>query len=1028
MSPQTLDPMKNLFSFYSRLKSLFFGVLIANTFFTITLSAQDEPSLSADLTAHFFSPQNVGLSSPQVADFTKYGNLNVNQFNGLLDMSIPLPGYKDRDFDLPMSIKYVSSGFIPSKRPSPVGLNWFLNFGGVVSRKVNGSPDDVKGCYTDSDEKKYIKDGLWAAIQTSKFDYYDQNALLTFNVSKNAYKHGTPYTIGDIKYDLEPDVFTFNAGKHSGSFIIDNQGKPKLLSGDSLYKIDLKGLTVQEYSTTEAPKNSVIRITAPDGYIYEFGGHISTLEYFIPNNPSGTDIRPRYITAWHLSCIYAPNQRNIAFGYDSFSQPHIYNYFTYYHCDDEIRNFCLHPDFRDGAPVVMKYGKSKRYYMKDDIHVPILRVVSIGGEPVIRFTTSDRTKFYNDNDVPTKCYDKVQYYWDGEEIKSVSFTYTDKNGYFFLESIDDSEHGKYTFQYDLSMGLPSPLTITTDHWGFWKGKNITQMSQAEIGSYTYRIEENNAVDTSYCRATLLNKVIYPAGGTSVIEYEPNIYHSYFYRDNASFNHLLTKTGPEGVYAGGARVKAITNYDNVADLTAYKRRSFEYSKPGEATGSGVLLLKPKYGISFRRYFTTSQWIDIGNDRAMVETTHNTSDLLICANSFGFNNPSDEYFICYPDVTEKVGTGGYNHYHYSSWLDIPDRNDITKTLHRYDEIISDYTLCEKARMYILNDMSRFRGKLLYKKTYSKWNHEINYINYKYNTLNACTDYNVSMTGTMFGNTTYKIYLKPCLLLEETSLDSTGFGTTKKYTYNELNQLASVLETGSNGTCHGQINQYVTDFPSAFLSKPFQMLKDKNMIDTPIKVIKTIRKDPNGRDLAIDAIERSYGIFGDLPLVATIKRLESNEPVPVTMSVLNTKLKVQESYLKYDQYGNPVHIKQKDGRDVVYVWINRGNYPLAQIQNATYDQVKAAMNGISPELYSASKDTGDRTIEDLYDSPFLKDAHITSYKYKYGVGITRITDPQRISTYYEYDKSNRLSSVYLREMGLNRIIESYEYHLPN
>lgn len=1015
--------MKNGF-FVQRYLRLLVSVT-TNIFIMISVSAQDISSPTSDLTAHFFSPQNIGLSSPQVADFSKYGNLNINQFNGLLDMSVPLPGYKDRDFDLPMSIKYVSSGFIPSKRPSPVGLNWFLNFGGVVSRKVNGSPDDVKGCYTDSDEKKYIKDGLWAAIQTSKFDYYDQNSLLDFNVSKNAFRHGTPYLEGDVKYDLEPDIFTFNVGKHTGSFIIDNQGKPKLLSGDSLYKIDLKGLTVQEYSTTEAPVSSVIKITAPDGYIYEFGGHLSSLEYFIPNNPKDIDIRPRYITSWHLSSIHAPNQRRIDFGYNSINQPYRYNYFSYYSC---IGNAFTTYSTGQVSSNGFGYEDPKRFEMKDDIYVPILRQISIGGEIVILFTMSDRNKFYDDADLPSKGYDKIQYYWNGQEIKSVNFTYVDKDGYFFLESVTDSEQGKYTFQYYHPSTLPSPLTVTTDHWGFWKGNNITHMNRAEIANWSRHVAENREVDTSYCRTNLLKKIVYPTGGFSIVEYEPNIYHSYFRRDSTSFAHLPIQTKSTGEYAGGARVKAIINYDKVADLTSYKRHSFEYSKPGAMTGSGVLLLKPKYEISFSRSYNTLGVCTIDGKLCTYSTINDCYETMICANSFGFNNPSDEYFICYPDVVEKVGTGGYNHYHYSSWIDIPDRNDITTNLYTYNYNISDYALCEKARMYILNDMSRFRGKLLYKKTYSKWNHEINSINYKYNTLNACTDYNVSMTGTMFGNTTYKIYLKPCLLLEETSLDSTGFGTTKKYTYNELNQLASVLETGSNGTCHGQINQYVTDFPSTFLSKPFQMLKDKNMIDTPIKVIKTIRKDPKGRDLAIDAIERSYGIFGNLPLVASIKRLESNEPVPVTMSVLNTKLKVQESYLKYDQYGNPVHIKQKDGKDVVYVWINRGNYPLAQIQNATYDQVKAAMNGISPELYSASKDTGDITIKELYDSPSLKDAHITSYKYKYGVGITRITDPQRISTYYEYDKSNRLSSVYLLEMGLNRIIESYEYHLPN
>lgn len=508
--------MKNGF-FVQRYLRLLVSVT-TNIFIMISVSAQDISSPTSDLTADFFSPQNIGLSSPQVADFSKYGNLNINQFNGLLDMSVPLPGYKDRDFDLPMSIKYVSSGFIPSKRPSPVGLNWFLNFGGVVSRKVNGSPDDVKGCYTDSDEKKYIKDGLWAAIQTSKFDYYDQNSLLDFNVSKNAFRHGTPYLEGDVKYDLEPDIFTFNVGKHTGSFIIDNQGKPKLLSGDSLYKIDLKGLTVQEYSTTEAPVSSVIKITAPDGYIYEFGGHLSSLEYFIPNNPKDIDIRPRYITSWHLSSIHAPNQRRIDFGYNSINQPYRYNYFSYYSC---IGNAFTTYSTGQVSSNGFGYEDPKRFEMKDDIYVPILRQISIGGEIVILFTMSDRNKFYDDADLPSKGYDKIQYYWNGQEIKSVNFTYVDKDGYFFLESVTDSEQGKYTFQYYHPSTLPSPLTVTTDHWGFWKGNNITHMNRAEIANWSRHVAENREVDTSYCRTNLLKKIVYPTGGFSIVEYEPN---------------------------------------------------------------------------------------------------------------------------------------------------------------------------------------------------------------------------------------------------------------------------------------------------------------------------------------------------------------------------------------------------------------------------------------------------------------------------------------------------------------------------
>ena len=56
----------------------------------------------------------------------------------------------------------------------------------------------------------------------------------------------------EISNDLEQNIFTFNFGKHKGSFLIDNQGNIKLLSGDDRYKIDLGGLAdpgVQYYGS-----------------------------------------------------------------------------------------------------------------------------------------------------------------------------------------------------------------------------------------------------------------------------------------------------------------------------------------------------------------------------------------------------------------------------------------------------------------------------------------------------------------------------------------------------------------------------------------------------------------------------------------------------------------------------------------------------------------------------------------------------------------------------------------------------------
>ena len=989
------------------------------------VQAQNEPP-SLDINAHFFSPKNIGLSAPQVSDFVKYGNLGINYYNGLLDMDIALPGYKDKDFDLSMSIKYVSSGFIPSKRPSLVGLNWFLNFGGVISRKVNGSPDDVKGCYTKHDKNTYLKDGLWATIQSMKFDYYSASDLMHFNVDRNNAGTSNPYCKGDIKYDLEPDIFTFNFGKHKGSFLIDNQGNIKLLSGDDRYKIDLGGLAVQEYSTTEAPKPSFIKITAPDGFVYEFGGDVSYLEYFIPNNPEGITVRPRYITSWQLKSIVAPNQRRIDFEYVSVLQPNRYNYFTYFHSDIETNSMCI-TDPSKSTISRKGVGESKRYEMIDDIHIPIISQVNVDGNMAIKFLVSDRFRFYGDSDALSKCLIGIKYYHYDTEIRSVTFSYLDKKGYFFLQSLSDSEQGKHTFDYYMPDVLPNPLTFSTDHWGFWKGGDITQMNDSQLGSYCYNIEANRAVDTAYFNTALLQKVVYPTGGYSEIKYEPNVYNVYHRRDSLNFNHLSFKTGTKGIHAGGARVRSITNKD-LSSILSVSTRTFEYRKPGSAVGSGILLLKPKYKI-----YDTRSWEEEGTPLFDGEKWYYfhlrnfSQNSLVCANNYGFNIETDEYFIGYSDVIERTGTGGYTHYHYSSWDDTPDKTDVTKNIiYKNNTSITDYLLCEKTQMYILNDMSRFRGKLLSKALYSSSDNKIEETIYEYNIENACSKYNVSMTSTEYGNTTYKIYMSSCLPVKESSIDSLGIRRAKFFSYNQQNQLVRLYELGSDSVYYGQINTYVTDFPSTSLSAIHKKLKNKNMISFPVSIIKTVRRGDLSTDLAIDALLSEFQEFNGVPLVAAIKRLETETPLEPNSQEFNAAMKVQEKYHNYDKFFNPIYLTQKGEKNVVYLWYDYGRYPIAEIQNATYDEVKAALGGIPPEAFSLQNSVSEVLLDGLRTNVNLKNAHITTYKYKPGVGIERITDPQGISTYYDYDSSNRLKEIYLIENGVKKIIESYEYNL--
>jgi hypothetical protein len=292
-------------------------IFILSMFQITIIFAQSNTNFVPNLqNAYYFTPQNVGFSTPQTAEFTRYGNLNINHYNGLLDFEIPLYEYKDKDFHIPISLKYISEGFKPSKRPSLVGSNWLLNVGGVITREVHGSPDDNRGFYTGQDRSKYMPDGILAAERYGSTTIYNNNQLWNFQMTKT--NNNNPYSSGDFVRDFAHDIFYFNFGKYKGSFIIDGN-RPVLLSGKECY-IDILNMVTQTYSTIDGPNTSTIKITTPDGFIYTFGGNTLYLEYFIPNNPDKVKKKPVYIISWYLKSITATNGRVVSFFYTSKEQ------------------------------------------------------------------------------------------------------------------------------------------------------------------------------------------------------------------------------------------------------------------------------------------------------------------------------------------------------------------------------------------------------------------------------------------------------------------------------------------------------------------------------------------------------------------------------------------------------------------------------------------------------------------------------------------------------------------------------------
>ncbi|KAA6302470.1 MAG: hypothetical protein EZS26_001302 [Candidatus Ordinivivax streblomastigis] len=996
--------------------------------------------------AYLFTPQNLGTATPQVTDMIRYGNVQVNKYHGLLDFGISLDGYRDHDFDIPISLKYISSGFMPSKRPSYVGYNWIINCGGVITRTLNGSPDDTKGKARNSEnDRDYLLDGKLVAIRENRFTNYSDANLMSFNVNFNSKGNGTPYDGGDFQYDLEPDIFTFAFGNYYGRFIIGNNDIPVLLE-DNGCKINIDGMPIQSYSTTAIPISSSIRITTPDGYIYTFGGDNKYLEYFIPNNPSKCKIMPRYITSWFLKSIEAPNSRMVNFSYHSKMQLNKYRYIAYMEMASDTQTSCSPIGQGGGEGSSASHDlELEKPVIKDKIYTPILDSVSIDNVS-IRFTYDENVpSFYSDeSDDKSIQLKKIIHYVNNTVLKEAEFVYLAKDRYFFLESV--SQNGlNHKFNYNLSNTLPNPMTLSVDHWGFWAGGYETDV--ADWKAYCLDLKNKRKTNSEVCDVGLLNKIIYPTGGVSKITYEYNRYNTYFIRLT---NILYAHETNDVQVCGGARVSKVQDFENQTSTTTINTRQFYYQSLTKQE-FGVINMEPKYTLSEAfllygsytfPYATGNLYMPIMLGLCTAGTTTYITN--ISANSYGSNNLLSEYHVAYPYVNEVFENNSSIQYKFSSLIDVPDSYDTgVKITYLNASTLGTYGIAEKYGTLFTNDMSRFRGKLIEETAYDVSGNIVLQKTNKYNIENAKTKYSISLKSSPRSLGYYKIYQTPCLLIQQDITDQNGVKEQVSYTYNDTHLIRSIVSTNSNKKESMKIYKYTGDYqipPVGCQDNPsrdgmiLQSMQDKHIIGNLVEEQSLIKENDNWNALKGKIIR--YGL-NNLPKEEYI--LETTTPLSnfVESQVLevdnnlhfNDHYKKRITYDKYDTYGNPNQIVKDNFNTTVYLWGYTGQYPIAEINNATYAEVETAAKSVfsvaSMDALSKLVTPNETKLKDGSLQRALPNAMVTTYTCKPLIGIQTATDPRGVKITYQYDSFGRLQSM-MDENG--KTMENYQYHYKN
>ena len=966
----------------------------------------------------------VNMKSPQSYEFERFGNVPVNLNAGTIDLKIPLFETKisENDGSFSLNLSYNSSGFIPAKKSNFVGLNWFLDFGGAITREINGIADDHYG-HAGSDGS--LTQGFYVGLKQykkSNEDIFEKR----FDIEPGT-PLGTYSFLFDRAAELLPDKFNFNFLGHYGFFYIGNDGKPLIFCNDNNIKIDITNISTQlpvNYISC-APKFSEITITDGKGIIYIFGGNSNALE--ISYNMGGaypleTLSRPNYnISSWYLKRVVYPDKKEIVYDYldynldktgfcrniNSVVQPIDQTFFDLnLYISQENLNSSFQTTHNWGESQTFSYEKKQNYNLVKKV-LPE-KITFSNNEILFKYKTF--SKVANTNyDYDSKKLSEIEFKSFKKTVKNIFLDYYVNTFYFFLDKITIGNE-IYSFDYNKKKeSLPVPWTSSVDYWGFWNSESVNNILIPEY-SFNKQTGDINIIGTSRLPsntlfdATLLNKIVYPTKGISEFLYENHIYSQKI--DKNSQSKFLPVLVNERGYVGGARIRQII--DNDGEKT-FKREYF-YSKDYKPnapniTSSGIL----------NSFIRNVQYVNAQTVAGRVESLTESSTNL-------FQRAFSNSIINYNEVSEVVNNNLSKKYFFSGIDTINDSLNMRRELNP-QRIYSDYLPPNlQENIYLkYNNLDHYRGKLI-KTIFYKDKLPIKEIENKFIQLRNhanISDYYISSVNKVHPFLYfYKEYLYPLLLSETITRDKRGdswIESSEKYSYNTDQSINLSEKVISNSD--GSSTETSYSYPSS-LSNSF--LWNKNIINTPLEV----QISKNGKMISQTTFNypksepEAQSKTAGYPFVYKIQR----------KSLANSLVKDDIQFTKYDKNtGNLVEYQQNSLKTSL-IWGYGETLPIASLKGVSFSEIQD-LDETKEMVLASDRDALEGKDNDEFDllnkidnfRKKISKGQVLTYSYDPLIGVRSITNEQGIITNYSYDNSNRLEKIRDRDKN---ILQEFKY----
>jgi len=582
--------------------------------------------------------------SPTPASLGKYSNNTVSGFTGATDISIPLYTLVDDGFELPITLRYNSTGVKVSELASWVGQGFSLDCGGVVTRSVMDVPDDED--FLSQGWLKYnylVNSNVWDGGKRT-LGYSPEH------VENNVIGLAEMRRSGIVK-DTEPDIFYYNFCGNTGKFVF-SQGTIQNNIGQTSIEsrwVNQFPLTNLKINFTMGKDPKVFRepqmiasfnIFDSRGNQYIFESRERSFQQskyndFIPPSrisnyyDGGSSSSTTHISSWYLSKIITAKKGIIEFKYEE------EEYTIEYPDSYSVRNF----ERVSRNVAKLKIDKSEMYDFynvstrRSQTQMKGLRLASIKSSNfTILFEAKESRKdltgasgltgikiYSNNSSLKLEKeikfgYDYLQSAIDPFYVSANKSPYGDANKRLILSKVwNDVQENvpPYSLEYNNEIKLPNRYSSQQDFWGYFNNNGSKTMTPTvyiypgEGGSQRFSLfkkseyggteeyEVTGADRNSNAAAIIsgsLKKITYPTGGYQEFIFGP---HEFFYLGR-------------NIVGGGLRLEKSIVYDG-SDHKNDVVREFDYkdsSSPTKSSGRVFNLPVFTYAEAFLPYWNPS----------------------------------------------------------------------------------------------------------------------------------------------------------------------------------------------------------------------------------------------------------------------------------------------------------------------------------------------------------------------------------------------------------------------------------------